>query len=204
MNQEITLIENESRTVAEQVKSLSVVDQKTYENGASLKIALLGLKKKIEIYWNPKVSKCKEAYDTIRASRDEMLKPTTALDSEVKVKLKTYEREMEKKAEEARRKAEEEKQKKIEEENKKRQQEAEVFGEDKAEEVNPDEIEIEQPLPTINRVKGLGIRKVWKWKVVDINKVPREYFILDEMLINKEARGLKDKLNIPGIEAYED
>ena len=203
MNTEIMKIEQESTEISQKVQALVVKDQASYESGALMKISLSTFRKKLNLFFDPMVSKAKAAYDEVRGTRDKYLKPTKELEDIVKDKLKSYERAKEKEAEDARRKAEEEKQKKIDAENEKRKQEAELFNE-KAEEVNPDEIETEQPLPTIDRVKGLGIRKLWKWKVVDESKIPREYFVLDAMLINKEVRGLKDKLEIPGIEVYED
>ena len=44
--------------------------------------------------------------------------------------------------------------------------------------------------------------KNYKARVIDINKVPREYLIIDEKLINKLAREQKEELSIPGIQVY--
>lgn len=45
-------------------------------------------------------------------------------------------------------------------------------------------------------------KSVWRWKVTDETKVPREYLILDEVKLNKVVKaGLR---TIPGFEIYED
>jgi len=203
MNQEITKIEQEQAGIAGQVNALSIVNQTTYEDGASLKITLASFRKKLNLFFDPMVSKAKDSYDEIRGTRDKYLKPTVSLEETVKSKLRAYEREMEKKAEEARRKAEEERQKKIDKENEKNKVEADAFG-TTAEEVKPEDIEIEQPLPTIDKIKGLGIRTAWRWKIVDESKIPKKYWMLNHVMINLEVRTNKEKTGIPGIEAFED
>ena len=202
MNQEINLIETESTSVAERVKALKIIDQASYEIGASLKISLSGLRKKIQIYWTPKVSKCKEAYDTMKNARDEMLKPPVAVEDELKGKLKGYEREKEKEAEDARMVAEVERRKKQEEAEAKAKEEAEVFGVD-VKEVPVEEVEVEQPLPTIQKVVGLGIRKTWGFEITDPYLVPRQYLIPDLIAIGKKVREDKENTKIPGVRVFE-
>lgn len=66
-------------------------------------------------------------------------------------------------------------------------------------------VEIVVPIPSnIPKVKGLGFRPEWKWELVNIDLVPREYLMLNEPAIGGVVRSLKDKTNIPGIRAYSD
>ncbi|MEA2036113.1 MAG: hypothetical protein U9O94_01290 [Nanoarchaeota archaeon] len=216
MNQEIVKIEQERKGIAEQVNALSIVNQTTYEQGASMKLSLSTFRKKIDIFFKPMVTKSKAAYDEVRGTRDDQLKPVKDLEDVVKNKIKGYENEMRLKQEEADRKAEEEKQRKLDEENKRRQSEAEQKAKDEAEVLGVDEkevevekieeatvedIEVEQPLPEIDRVVGLGIRRTWSAKIVDKSKIPLEYLIPDQTRLNALARAEKDKFNVPGVEA---
>lgn len=60
---------------------------------------------------------------------------------------------------------------------------------------------VEQPKTTFNSIGAVSAKKVWTWKISDINKVPREHMILDEKKINALVRaGIRD---IPGIEIYQ-
>ncbi len=52
------------------------------------------------------------------------------------------------------------------------------------------------------KVQGLGSRKVWKFRIVKADLIPREYLVPDETKIGGVVRALKDKTNIPGVEAY--
>lgn len=49
---------------------------------------------------------------------------------------------------------------------------------------------------------GLSQRKVWKWKVVDLAKVPRECLCVDSQFVNAKVAG--GARSIDGIEIYED
>jgi len=219
MNQELIKIEQEQKSIAEQVNALTIIDQSTYEEGASIKITLSSFRKKLNLFFDPMVSKVKASYDEVRGTRDKYLKPAKGLEDTVLAKLKGYERAMEKKAEDERRKAEAERQRKVDEENKRRKEdaeqkakdEAEVFGVDekeveveKVEEVKPEDVEVEQPLPTMNKVTGLGIRHTWKVEVVDKALLPMDYLLPDMVALNAMAREQKEKFNIPGAKAYKD
>lgn len=52
------------------------------------------------------------------------------------------------------------------------------------------------------KVEGVAGSQTWKFRITDINKVPREYMMADEKAISAVARALKDKTNIPGVEVY--
>lgn len=48
-------------------------------------------------------------------------------------------------------------------------------------------------------------RLVWRWKVTDLDKVPRNYFILDEKTLNSLAKGYKaNPVAIEGIIFYQE
>lgn len=49
---------------------------------------------------------------------------------------------------------------------------------------------------------GTSFRKTWKFRVVDINAVPREFMIPDEQRLGQIAREQKEAAAIPGIEFY--
>ena len=56
--------------------------------------------------------------------------------------------------------------------------------------------------PTISRQEGTRKGGTWKFRVTNINEVPRQYFVLDESAINSAIRGTKERTSIPGIEVY--
>jgi len=54
----------------------------------------------------------------------------------------------------------------------------------------------------VEEVEGVSTRKIWKFKIVDVNKIPREYLIPDEKYIGQIVRASKGKKLIEGIEIY--
>lgn len=55
-------------------------------------------------------------------------------------------------------------------------------------------VKLEKP-----KLKGTVVRNRYDFDIVDVNKIPREYLIVDTAAIGKVVRALKDKTNIPGI-----
>ena len=66
------------------------------------------------------------------------------------------------------------------------------------------EVHIEAPTvaPKVQQAAGVSMRKDWKARVIDINKVPREYMIVNETALNNVASSTKGSLSIPGVEFY--
>jgi hypothetical protein len=56
--------------------------------------------------------------------------------------------------------------------------------------------------PATPKVEGLSFTTTWKWEVIDISQVPRQYMKLDESAIGGVVRSLKEKTSIPGIRVY--
>lgn len=54
------------------------------------------------------------------------------------------------------------------------------------------------------KVAGVKTYRVTKWRIIDLDKVPREYLILDEKKVNQTVREMKTLASIPGIEVYEE
>jgi len=59
-------------------------------------------------------------------------------------------------------------------------------------------------MPNIPTVAGVPSRRNWRFKVVDANKIPDRFWVIDEQYIGSEVRRIKDKVRaeteIPGIE----
>ena len=66
----------------------------------------------------------------------------------------------------------------------------------------PRQVQVQAP-PKVTAA-GTSFRSVWKFKVVDLAQVPREYMILNEQMVGALARSTKGAMTIPGIEIYEE
>jgi hypothetical protein len=51
-------------------------------------------------------------------------------------------------------------------------------------------------------IKTDGMRKVWKYRITDVNLIPRDYMQPNETMIGQIVRAGKDTTRIPGVEVY--
>ena len=70
--------------------------------------------------------------------------------------------------------------------------------------VKPDDIFKPVVEPEVPKVEGLRVRKNWKYRVVDINKVDRKFLIVDERKVGEIVRAMKEKAVeiVGGIEVF--
>jgi hypothetical protein len=102
-----------------------------------------------------------------------------------------------------------EEQRKIEEKARKEREAAERKAEKKAEKTGDAVVFIPPPAPaplaktteTESGTKGT-YRMVKKWRIKDASKIPRSFYVIDEVAINKQVRA--GVLAIDGIEIYEE
>jgi len=52
------------------------------------------------------------------------------------------------------------------------------------------------------KVKGISTRKVWKFRIIDANQLPREYMIPNEKMLLAFAQATKGTIPVPGVEFY--
>ena len=53
------------------------------------------------------------------------------------------------------------------------------------------------------KIKGVPVRKVWDYNIIDENKIPRKFFVLDTATIGKLVRALGANHGIPGVQAFQ-
>lgn len=115
----------------------------------------------------------------------------------------TLRREQEKKLTEQARKEEERKRKALEERARKAEEKGNL---EKAEELREKKEEVFVPAPVVpnqvEKIRGVTTKKIWKFRIVDANLIPREYLIPNEKMLGDIARATKDTLKIPGIGFY--
>lgn len=206
---ELKELESKSVELIEQAKSYKVSNQKTYEESAAYLSSVRILKSKIEAFFEPTIEKFKDTKRTAdegrKAEVDRMnvfLNPVVEAESILKKKCKDYENDCAQKAEEERLLKEKEERERIQ----KAAQTAEDWGEqEKSEELKEEAKEVEvKAVKKVHKVSGLGIRRVWKVKIVDKSKLPIEYLDPNMPALNAKARELQKEFNIPGAEAYEE
>lgn len=212
-------IEVKALTTVESAKLIVVTSADTRTQAAELGRNIAALDKEAEEWFAPMKRLAAQAHKEICAKENAVRKPLDEAKRYLSGQIGKFDQEQERlrREEEAR----------LQEEARKAAQ----AGADRlaAEQAIQDAIELEQagdtkgaeavlnnpaPVPvyvppvvvrsSVPRVEGVSSAQVWKFRITDVNKIPREYMIPDEKVIGQIVRAMKSKTAIPGVEAYPD
>jgi hypothetical protein len=198
-------IYREATTFAGRAKLVAITDNESYCLAAmtlkSIKDCLKRVDDRLEPGRKAAYASYQEWLDLIREAKA----PYLDAEAHIKLQIATYQKE-----EEMKRRAEEShlRERARQREEERRLQEAllaEREGNHKeAEEILAEEVSIPPPVRemSVPKIEGISTTTVWKWRVTDEHKIPREYLRIDETRINGVVRAMKEATNVPGIEIY--
>ncbi len=204
---EIQPIEAEIITTEQHAYQIAVTSPESYQDAGSMLVRYKDLKKTIEAYFKPLKEAAHKSWKGICNRESEELDKLNPGIKYLTSQMTAYSLEQEKirQAEEDRLRLEQ--QKRIEEEKLEAALLAEQAGaKEEAEAILTEEVFMPPPIveSVTPKVSGLGMATTWKWRLIDVNRIPREYLMVDTVKINGVVRAMKDKAEIPGIEVYPD
>ncbi len=206
MSEEIVKeMEHEITTVGEQALALKVIDAKTYSEAGEIMVLHKNLEKKIKTYFKPLKEAAHKAWKTICNRENEEVAKLLPTIYYLNKELTTWNIEQEKLRRAEEDKLRREAEKKAEEEKLAAALEAEKAGaKEEAEEILNEPVYVAPPIveKTVPKVSGQTMTTTWRWRLQDINKVPRQYLKPDEIALNAVVRALKGNAKIEGIEVY--
>lgn len=209
-------LKQEALTVAQQAALVRIVDQPSYDVAAKLLLEqIIPFRTKWKNYWETLRIPAYAAYKGIMDKFNEGDKPAEAAERTVKAEIRRWDDQQARIQQELQRKAQEEAEAREREERLKAAVLAEQSGATAAE---VDAI-VESPIavvaapvePTYDRSAGISGRDNWKCRVTDIKalckaiaagKVPVNYIIPNESVLNARAKADRETLNIPGCVPY--
>jgi exonuclease VII large subunit len=211
MDTQFQQLETESKNIVVQADKFEIVSQNTYEEATTFLKGIKSLIKKVEETFNPIVEKTRVAWREAIAQKEKHLLPLEQAESLIKNRIGGYLAECEKKRrqeEERLRLEAEEKARKERERLEARAEKVEAKGNiEKAESLKEraEQVEAFVPTvaPTVEKVNGQFMRKIWDFEVIDFALIPREYLMIDGIKIRKIIQGYKGKISIPGIRIFE-
>ena len=194
----------------DKARALTIRDETTLRSANEFLLADKQMQKLVHAAFDPTVDATKKAHDMAKVQRAHYLEPLLEAERIVKPEIGRFlieqarirheaEEKAKQEAAEAERKRLAELQAAIDAENAGKLKQAERHLE-KAMTIEPPKPVIPDPV----KVQGTFIRKDLKWRVSDINAVPREYLEINHTEIEKVFRMCREKMSIPGIEVYEE
>jgi hypothetical protein len=206
----ITALSSEALTYPAKAKEIKIRDQVSLDVANAFLRGVKGLLGKIAETFDPIIKQAHEAHRQAIEQKKKHEEPLLQAERIIKTEMGRYlteqariRQEAEEKARretaEAERKRLAEMQAAIDAENAGKPEEAEKHFEEA--------IAIEPPKPVIPepvKAQGTFLRKELKWRVFDLNLVPREFLVLDRQKVEQVFRIQREKMSIPGVETYED
>jgi len=198
-------IEQEINTVGGQALSLVVKDNATYSQAGGILVLHKNLEKKIKAYFKPLKDSAHKAWKIICNRENEEIEKLEPAIKHLNKQMTTWNLEQERIRKEQEDKLRREAEKAEEERRLQSALEAEKAGaKEEAEAILNEPVFVPPPIveKTTPKVAGQSMTTTWRWKLEDINLVPRQYLTTNDTAINAVVRSLKDKTNIAGIKIY--
>lgn len=206
-----TTIQKQEQKILEfpdQAKLMIIYDDKSLKGANNFLGVVKGLIKEVRDTFNPIVDKTHKAHKEAVIQKKKYEIPLLEAEKIIKLQIASYLSEQERirkeKEEEARK--EEEERKRVAEEKLKEAQVALNSGDAKeAERILDEEIPVSEifiPPPPPPKLEGTSVRKIPKWRCININEVPRDMLVLDSVKITRLVKESRGQVRIPGIEVY--
>ena len=214
-NKQIQLIQEQSFSLPDEAKNIAIIDDETLRNANEFYQVCKQIVENIHRHMDPiRDSNYKSWKESIKLIQKLEENPFQAMKT-VKPKMIAYKE----KVQEEIRKKEKEAQDKIDAEKKKAEAllekaaEQETAGDkeeadETLEEAEAMEEQVEEStlkmkeIPKAPETKGMTMRKIPKWRLIDKGLVPSEYLTIDTVKIGAVVRAAKGEIKIPGIEVY--
>jgi len=204
----LTIFRQTIVVLTEEIKALEIVDEATKSRANFLLVKDKQAQAQVCEVFDPIIASADKAHKQALDKKKEFFQPLKSIEDLLKRKLSAYilaqERKRQEAEEKARREAEEAR--KANEELIRKAAEMEKAGEEvDVEQLFSQVKEVPEPLAETKKpyLSGASVRTEWNYRIVDIELIPREYWILDEQKLRRTVRVMKELTNIPGIEAFE-
>lgn len=192
-------------SVPEKAQAIVVVDNETYGQAGEVLTVIKGLRKEINAAFDPIISKANAAHKEAVAQKKKADAPLIEAEAYIKPQIAGYLREQERKRQEEEARLRLEVKKKADEDKMAAALAAEEAGDNEEAEAI-----ISDPAPaapvvlasTTPKLADVSVKTIWKFRITDVNKIPRQYMMPNEQAIGSVVRSTKGAIQITGIEAY--
>lgn len=199
-------LEQEARGYPEKASGIIVHNNETLNIANEFLKAVKVMRKKIKDTFDPIIKKAHDAHKEAVAKKKEYEGPLIKAEGEIKIRIAAYIDEQTRKAEEARKEAEKAEEQRLNAAHV-MMDEAEHLEEkgniQEAREMR-ERIPDAKPLviPKIPKLEGTSVKRLVKWELIDIKKVPVEFLMVDKGKVSAYVDAHGERTNIPGIRVY--
>jgi len=196
---QVNALEKRVSSFPERASFIVVHSQASLDRANEFLKGVKTFRKQVNDLLDPGIKKLNEAKAEALATKKKLDEPAKRAEEIVKKEITRYLVEQDDLRKKEKEKLTQETEKKFE-----KAREIERLGDKKrADEIRKEEVAMTENLPPAVKAAGTHLTKYWTWEEVDPDKIPRKYYILDRLAINKEVREKKGKTNIPGIRVFQ-
>lgn len=204
------ILAKEAAVIITETKSITVTNDEQKSNTLELLKKIKGVANGLEAERTAQKKPILEAGREIDGAYKAEIDKLAKAESVLKQSVLSYDQEQRRKAQELQRKlqaAAEEKARKEREKLAAQAEKAAAAGKiEKAEALQEKAEEVQVFVPIVQavetKVTGVSTRKAWKYRIIDVNKLPREYMIPNEAMLAALARSTQGNIPVPGVEFY--
>lgn len=200
-------IRTQTLECTDQAESLVVTNEAEYLCAAGFLKRVKNILKQITETFDRPIADAHAAHKSVIAAKKKHADPLTAAERTVKGKMLAWQRAETDRLEAERREVEAAERKREEERRLAEAERLEVQGRTAEAEAVIDEPVYIPPVvmpPAAPKVAGISSRRVWKYRIVDVNLIPRQYMIPNDVAIGAVVRSMGKAMNIPGVEVYQE
>lgn len=200
-------IESQALVMSEQARLISVTDKMSMEIADNTVDEIGKAITRINNHYKPLADAAFKSHRLITTQWNKMKQPLEDVKTHLVNQVKAYQRKVREEAEAEQRRLAEIARKQEEERRLAEALEAEKEGNvEEAQAILEEEVFMPTPVvrPDVPKVDNRKYATKWSWKVTDINKVPREYLIVDQIKMNGIVRAMKGNTRISGIKVFEE
>ena len=209
---DVAVIEKETNDVITQANALVVTSNEQETKAVDFLKIVKNMQNEVNDTFGPIVEAAHAAHKEATAQRNKFLNPLLEAEKRIKRLVGDFRLEMERKRQEQERKIREEAEKKAEAERQKLARQAEKAAakgnEEKAAELQAKSEAVQAPTVIVEKQtvkqEGMGVRTIWKARIVNANLIPAQWCIPNLTLLNSIAQSTKGTLKIPGVAFYEE
>lgn len=200
-------ISEETHDVVAWADGLSITCQDEYSEAVQRLQTIKKLANRALAFFKPMKQKADEVKREILDREKEVINPLNRAEEIAKRKLVAYTQEQERKRQEEQRRLQAEADERARREKERLEKEAAKL---KTPEKQAEKLEaaaaVVAPVihvePAVEKVAGVSVRKIWKYRVTDINAVPRQFMSVNDKALAAFATSTKGEVLIAGVEFY--
>lgn len=201
-----SIVEREISAIEAEAEAITIASQQDCQDASHFLQRVKAARKILDETFDGAIRQAHEAHKAIIAAKKKHDVPLSNAERTVKRLVADYAAEQDRKRREEEARLREIQRRADEEERLRRAAELEAEGKNEAAEavVSAPPKPVAVVLPPQPKVEGVSVRTIWRYRIVDVDAIPRQWMIPDDKALAQHARSMGERAKVDGVEFYPD